>query len=507
MGKGKKFYYLCGCLTIGTIISLLFEEKFHIVHVGNVFYLLIIFASIGLCMTSKLILNKEMDGVSYLIINILISNGVIKLIVLGYCYFNKMKCMKTNMTYKALANHLLVANVLQISSLFIISGLLMGKVKHVLELWNGLNVICMCLLVVINKYSISWIESIDILVKCIFTIGLCGLLGLGKRWGKKIPEEDVYFYKLFLMICLLRMIIEMGEMLRNMQFDVTLMMLLFSEWILLFIYCYLTCVVNPWKNKKKLLVEAGTNVVFQQEQSEHIVGLSHELKTPINVIKSALDLMLLDDETKIAVRQELSSIKAVCNEIMNIIQNMIDAQKIEGKHIQSKMKVCNIVEVTENVIEAFSSQNKCKILFNPLEEELFQEVDIHLFQQSFMLLISLLIKKKCDSSIYIEIGSACDENEGVTIKIQHEGIAFLEELSNELDELTMKKEDEVELLAMQLIKLICELHSVLMRYDMKEGQNLLELVFPVCYGKTDEWLDEQNIEFLKEQIKARGLAR
>ena len=81
MGKGKKFYYLCGCLMGGTMISLLFEEKFHIAHVDSVFNLLLIFASIGLCITSKMILNKEMVRVSYLIINILISNGIIKLTV------------------------------------------------------------------------------------------------------------------------------------------------------------------------------------------------------------------------------------------------------------------------------------------------------------------------------------------------------------------------------------------------------------------------------------------
>ena len=508
MGKGKKFYYLCGCLIIATMMSLLFEQKFHIAHVDDVFNLLLIFASIGLCITSKLILNKEMVRVFYLIINILISNGIIKLTVLGYCNFNKMKYMQANITYEALKNHLLVTNVLQISSLFIISGLLMGKIKHVLELWNGLNVICICLLVVINKYSMAWVEPIDRFIKWAFTIGLCSLFRLDKSWRKKfpeLPEKDIYFYKLFLMICTLRMLIEMSAMLTDIQFNITLTMLLFLEWVLLFIYCYLTCVVNPWKNKKRLLLEVGSNMAFQQEQSEHIVSLSHELKTPVNVIRSGLDLILLDEKIESNTLQELRSLKAICNEIMNIIQNMIDVQKIEGKHISNEFQVYNIVEVVENVVDAFGEQRQCEFLFNPLEEELFQELDIHLFQQSFMLLISLLIKKECAGQIYIEMGKTSDENKGVVIKIQHERIVFLEELSNNLDELMMRKEDEMELLTMHFIKLVCKLHSISMQYSLEEEKNILELVFPICYKQSEEWLDEENIELLKEQIKARGL--
>ena len=494
----------------GTMISLLFEEKFHIAHVDSVFNLLLIFASIGLCITSKMILNKEMVRVSYLIINILISNGIIKLTVLGYCNFNKMKYMQANISYEALKNHLLVTNVLQISSLFIISGLVMAKIKHALELWKALNVVCICLLVVINKYTISWIEPINQLVKCAFTIGLCGLLGLDKWWRKKLPElpkEDICFYKLFLVICALRMLIEMSTILTNMQFDRTLTILLFSEWVLLFIYCYLTCVVNPWKNKKRLLVEARSNMVFQQEQSEHIVSLSHELKTPVNVIRSAFDLILLDEEIESNIRQELSTLRAVCNEIMNIIQNMIDVQKIEGKHISGKFQVYNIVEVVENVIDAFGGQTQCELLFNPLEEELFQEVDIYLFQQSFMLLMSLLIKEECAGQIYIEFGKTYDKNKGVTLKIQHERIVFLEGVSNDLDELRMRKEDEMELLTMQLIKLVCKLHGISMQYHLQEEKSILELVFPICHKQSEEWLDEENIALLKEQIKARGLVR
>ena len=71
----------------------------------------------------------------------------------------------------------------------------------------------------------------------------------------------------------------------------------------------------------------------------------------------------------------------------------------------------------------------------------------------------------------------------------------------------MRKEDEMELLTMQLIKLVCKLHGISMQYHLQEEKSILELVFPICHKQSEEWLDEENIELLKEQIKARGLVR
>lgn len=498
----KIFYCLCGLLISATAISLLVEQKLQI---NILVYLLVICISIGLCLASKLILNEEMTRISYLVVNILLVNGLIKLMVVGYGIFNKMKYLDHHNLYEDSANHLLVVNILQISSLCMIIWLLSGKAKHYLILWNGVNILCIGLLMGLTQYKVRCSQSIYVMVKCTYALGMCVILGVTKWWRKQVPKEDVYFYKLFVFGCIVREVLGCIENLKNLDFNMTIALLLLLQWILVFIYCYLKCAINPWKDKKKLLVEAGDDMAFEQEQSEHIVSLSHELKTPVNVIRSAIDLILLDEKLEGNIREQLTCLKASCHEIMNIIQNMIDIQKIEAAHIKCNLQVCNLVEVIENVLEAFSSERKIKFEFNPLEEELFQQVDIQLIQQGFMLLISLLINRPGDEPFYIEMRKESAENEGTILTIQHEGVAFLEKISYELDTLSVIHADELEHLTLQLIELIFNKQEITMEYILENNQKILQLRFPICNNQTQEWLDQENIELLKEKIKGRGL--
>ena len=502
MNREKKFYCLYGLLLVATSISLLVEQKLQI---NILVYLLVICISIGLCLASKLILNKDMIRISYLVVNILLVNGLIKLTVIGYGILNKMRYLGNHNIYQDLANHLLVVNLLQISSLCMIICLLSGKTKHHLILWNVVNILCIVLLIGLTECKVSCSQSIYVMVKCTYALGMCVILGVTKWWKKQLPKDDVYFYKLFIFICIVREILGCIQNLKNLDFNMTIALLLLAQWILVFIYCYISCTINPWKDKKRLLVEAGGDMTFEQEQSEHIVSLSHELKTPVNVIRSAIDLMLLDEKLEGNVREQLKSLRTSCHEIMNIIQNMIDIQKIEADHIKCNLQVCNLVEVIENVLEAFSSERKIKFEFNPLEEELFQKVDIQLMQQGFMLLISLLISRPGDEPFYIEMRKENVENEGTILTIQHKGVAFLEKISCDLDTLSINHTDELEHLTMQLIELIFSRQGIVIEYILECNQKILKLRFPICNNQTEEWLDEENIELLKERIKGRGL--
>ena len=504
MNEEKKFYGLCGCLIGATIISVFVEQK---LQMSGLVYLLLICVSIGLCISAKLILNKEMTGISQLILNVLIVNGLIKLMVIGYCIFNKMKCVEAHKIYVDLMNHLLMVNMLQISSLCMVIWLLSGKAKYHRILWNAFNIFCIGLLLYITRCKVICSGFIYAMVKGTYAVGICVILGLVKWWGKRLPKEDVYFYKLFLVICIIREALANILIFKQVHFEMTVMLLLFLQWLLLFDYCYLKCAINPWKDKKRLLLEVGCDMAFQKEQSEHIVSLSHELKTPVNVIRSAIDLMLLDEKLENSTREELTTLKRLCYEIMNIIQNMIDTEKLEGNHMKCHLQVCNLVEVIENVLEAFSSTSEFEFQFNPLEEEFFQEVDIRLMQQGFMLLISLIINKEGEGPLYIEMGKEKSENEGITITIQHEAVGFLESISHTLHAMNEIHTDEMEHLTMQLIELIFSIQAIEMRYFLESNQKILQLKFPICDKQTEKWLDEENIELLKEQIKGRGLVR
>lgn len=504
MVKEKKNVYKAVALILGlTIINIGYERFFSD---SGLLYELIIFTSLGLCVTSKLFMNQEMDSISRRILDIVLFNAVVKLTILGYCSFYTLKCLKDSVTRNVLMSYILVVDILKMGSLLISSGILFGKIKQEKFWWSIVNSVCIVLLLVINKYNseMSFFADIGVRVTCLINLG--GIMLLNRKWKTRLQIEDFHFYMIYFLLCVLKDILSIIGILAIIKVNFAFCMLLLGKWMLVFIFCYRKCVIYPWKKKNTTLTEVEQLVNLQKEQSEHIVGMSHELKTPVNVIRSALDLMLLDEKDD-NISNALILIKNDCNEIMRLIQDMIDIQKIEGKHVKCHDQVCNLVEVVENVVDAITKECGYNIVFDPLEEEFYQKVDIHIIQKSMILLIDLLVTIDSQCIMHIEMGKYSDTHMGTSIRIQHEGVEVLERLSRCLDDSQTIDQNESQLLVIQLIENALALQNISLQYLFMGEKREVVLRFPFCEEETDEWIDEDNVVNLCEQLKARGFVR
>ena len=93
-----------------------------------------------------------------------------------------------------------------------------------------------------------------------------------------------------------------------------------------------------------------------KSQEEFIVNISHELKTPLNVIFSTAQLFEMYcnngslDERKEKIIKYIDSMKQNSYRLSKLINNIVDSSKINAGFFELKMSNNNIVEVVEEIV-------------------------------------------------------------------------------------------------------------------------------------------------------------
>ncbi|MFR1314898.1 MAG: sensor histidine kinase [Clostridium perfringens] len=167
-------------------------------------------------------------------------------------------------------------------------------------------------------------------------------------------------------------------------------------------------------------------------EEEHIKGefftnICHELRTPINVISSALQLNNLNIENKnmSSIERNNLVIKQNCLRLIRTINNFIDANKISEGQIETNIMVLNIVEVVENILDAsaeYINKKKINFIFDPDFEEIFIAIDSEFLERIILNLLSNSVKYgRKNGNIYVKIYF---EGKDLVIMIENDGIAI-----------------------------------------------------------------------------------
>lgn len=227
----------------------------------------------------------------------------------------------------------------------------------------------------------------------------------------------------------------------------------------------------------------------EKKLGNKIISLSHELKTPIHVMQSALDLMYLKYKDYPELLEQIKKLRRYGSRILNRIQIMIDVQKIQENYVDFKFKTYNLVEVIENVMDVFSEgKEQGFFIFDPQEEEIYANIDLYLIQQTLILLMHLLVREDATNEWYIYL-----EKSSLTID-SYKNISFKALIEDE--QIVHKAMD---ILILQFIGLILEKHSAVLYIEEKQ----IKIEFPECENEKCELLGEENKTNLREQMKMR----
>ena len=243
------------------------------------------------------------------------------------------------------------------------------------------------------------------------------------------------------------------------------------------------CIILSFIKDKKNLKHA---VEIESLKSEFFANLSHEFKTPLNIILSTVQLVM----NYIEVNNEypnynmfnkcLSNIKQNSYRILKIANNLIDMSKIDGNFYSINMGNYNIVEVVENIVQSlaeYMKDNKRNIIFDTIEEEIITACDPDQIERIILNVLSNAMKfTSHGGNIYVdmEVNDRCNK---VIIKISNDGekinfedrLRIFERFTQSESLLTRRTEGTG--IGLTLVKSLVKLHNgeVYVNTEFEEG--------------------------------------
>lgn len=149
---------------------------------------------------------------------------------------------------------------------------------------------------------------------------------------------------------------------------------------------------------KKLLKETQE---FNKLITEFFANISHELKTPLNVIFSAVQLLTLynknDSEEYNSEKWNsyLKVMKQNCYRLLRLVNNLIDITRFDSGYFSLNLKNLNIVniaeDITQSVVEYVNSKG-IRIIFDTDVEEKIIACDPDKIERILLSLISNAVK-------------------------------------------------------------------------------------------------------------------
>lgn len=243
------------------------------------------------------------------------------------------------------------------------------------------------------------------------------------------------------------------------------------------------CIILSFIKDKKNLKHA---VEIESLKSEFFANVSHEFKTPLNIILSTVQLVM----NYIEVNNEypdynmfnkcLSNIKQNSYRILKIANNLIDMSKIDGNFYSINMGNYNIVEVVENIVQSlaeYMKDNKRNIIFDTIEEEIITSCDPDQIERIILNVLSNAMKFTSHGGniyVYMEVNDRCNK---VIIKISNDGekinfedrLRIFERFTQSESLLTRRAEGTG--IGLTLVKSLVKLHNgeVYVNTEFEEG--------------------------------------
>ena len=248
------------------------------------------------------------------------------------------------------------------------------------------------------------------------------------------------------------------------------------------------------------------NIFLEQENeadkimNEFLNNVSHEFKTPINVVLSTTQLLEnyvfnnlneLDEER---FENYLRMIKNNSYRILRLVNNLIDITSIETGYYGLSLGNYNIISIVENIVDSVSQsveQLGGEIIFDTKEEERIMSCDRGKIERIILNLISNSIKyRKEKLKILVSVNSSADK---VIISVKDNGIGIDE---NRIDSIfdkfvqvdkSLSRKKEGSGIGLTLVKALVEMHCGNITVSSKLGKGTEFIIsLPVKLLKSGE---------------------
>ncbi|MDU1320360.1 MAG: ATP-binding protein [Clostridium botulinum] len=202
--------------------------------------------------------------------------------------------------------------------------------------------------------------------------------------------------------------------------------------------------------------------------TEFLSNISHELKTPLNVIFTAVQLLGFYEKDVDYEKQDkyLKLIKQNCYRLMKLINNLLDTTKLDSGYLKLNLVNYNIVSLIEEItlsVTSYAESKGINIIFDTNVEEKIIAVDTDKIERIILNLLSNSIKfTNPGGNIFVNIK---DSGEYVYIHVKDTGVGIpsdkLESIFERFFQIdkTLKKNKEGTGIGLHLVKSFVEMHK------------------------------------------------
>lgn len=185
-----------------------------------------------------------------------------------------------------------------------------------------------------------------------------------------------------------------------------------------------------YKNKfeKEIIKAKDKAEEINRLKAYFISNISHELKTPINVILCAAQLLESKRVDNYNINNENNTIDIIKDNsyrLIRLINNIIDVEKGELDELTLNLKKDNLVSLIEDIVTSvipYAKRKELNLIFDTEEEEIIMDMDIEKIERIILNLLSNAIKFSNENgNIYIKIML---NNDDVDIVVEDEGIGI-----------------------------------------------------------------------------------
>lgn len=272
-------------------------------------------------------------------------------------------------------------------------------------------------------------------------------------------------------------------------------------------------------NENKLLLEQ--TLEYDRLKTEFFSNISHELKTPLNIILGGIQLIKGLEENHIECEnykffgKYINMMRQNCYRLLRLINNIIDITKIDTNYLSVDLKNHNIVSVVEDItmsVAEYINDTGIKLVFDTDREERIIACDVDKIERIILNLLSNAIKYTANNgSIFVNI---FDKYDKVIISIRDTGTGIPKDKLQVIFErfrqgdplLTRKKEGSG--IGLSLVKGLVEAHdgNITVNSELGKGSEfIIELPIKVADDDiyvyedlsitNDEKVERINVEF------------
>ena len=265
------------------------------------------------------------------------------------------------------------------------------------------------------------------------------------------------------------------------------------------------------KRYEKAILNAMHNAEEASKIKTHFISnISHELKTPINVIMSAIQLINYNTKESPSYSKNKNTLAIIddnCKRLLRLINNLIDVQKHELDDTKLNLSAVNVVNLIEMLVASvvpYAESKNLNLIFDTNKEDVILKVDADKLERIMLNLLSNAIKFSKPNG---EIRVTLNFEDCLYISVADNGIGIAKENLNKIfDKFTQldtsfSRKNEGSGIGLSIVKSFVLLHNgkISVKSDLNKGTSFL-IELPLTETSNIE-TEDASYDNLSENVK------